>query len=56
MKVDVIDLDVGQTEIFNAQYLEGILQTPRERRQGRRDKWQKVIAELHEKKATRKGK
>ena len=54
MKVDVIDLDVGQTEIFNAQYIEGILQTPRERRQGRRDKWQKIIEELHEKKGKRK--
>ena len=50
----MIDLDVGQTEIFNAQYLEGILQTPRERRQGRRDKWQKVLEELHAKKAKRK--
>ena len=54
LKVDVIDLDVGQTEIFNALYIEGILQTPRERRQGRRDQWQKVLKELHEKKGKRK--
>ena len=54
LKVDVIDLDVGQTEIFNAQYIEGILQTPRERRQGRRDKWQKMLEELHAKEGKRK--
>ena len=54
LKVVVIDLDADQTEVCNAQYLGGILQTPRQRRQGRRDHWRKVLDAMHEKKATRK--
>ena len=54
IKVSVIDLDAEQTELFDAQLLAGILQTPRQRRQERRTDFQKIIKDMHEKKAKRK--